>query len=210
MLNVMQIVGAIWIAFMLDNRRISSRRTRGFTSVAAVAIITFAGWIGLTVWLYKNPMDLLDPPLFDWTDGPFGGFFVLNLLFGMNLVIVSNLPILKRKFLRTSAETRCQQYQVTVQWIISSFTNDPEELARLAGLVKGVLAGGVAAAFGTEAAGLTQLNVVAYNFTVQAVGLVLMAVVTWKCVTPTNHLDEEDVVPHEDVLAEKRIKDTEL
>ena len=92
MLNVMQIVGAIWIAFMLDNRRISNRRTRGLTSVAAVAIVTLAGWIGLTVWLYKNPMDLLDPPLFDWTDGPFGGFFVLNLIFGMNLVIVSNLP----------------------------------------------------------------------------------------------------------------------
>jgi len=79
------------------------------------------------------------------------------------------------------------QYQVTVQWIISSFTNNPEKLARLAGLVKGVLAGGVAAAFGTEAAGLTQLHVVAYNFTVQAVGLVLMALITWKCVTPTSY-----------------------
>ena len=112
--------------------------------------------------------------------------------------------------MRASAETRCQQYQVTVQWIISSFTNDPEELARLAGLVKGVLAGGVAAAFGTEAAGLTQLNVVAYNFTVQAVGLVLMAVVTWKCVTPTNHLQEENVLASDDVLAEKKMRETEL
>ncbi|KAI4213366.1 MAG: hypothetical protein LQ349_009289, partial [Xanthoria aureola] len=143
MFNVMQVVGAIFIGFMLDNSKISSRRARGFVSVAVVATIVIAGWIGLTVWLYKNPMDLLNPPLFDWTDGPFGGFFVLNLIFGMNMVI----------------------YQVTVQWIISSFTNDPEELARLAGLVKGVLAGGVAAAFGTEAAGLPQLHVVAYNFT---------------------------------------------
>lgn len=92
MFNVMQVVGAIWIAFMLDNRKISSRRTRGFTSVAAVVIVTLAGWIGLTIWLYKNPMDLLNPPLFDWTDGPFGGFFVLNLIFGMNMVVVSNQP----------------------------------------------------------------------------------------------------------------------
>lgn len=78
-----------------------------------------------------------------------------------------------------------------MQWIISSFTNDPEHLARLAGLVKGVLAGGVAAAFGTEAAGLTQLQVVAYNFTVQAVGLVLMAVMAWTCVTTTSCTTEE-------------------
>ena len=91
------------------------------------------------------------------------------------------------------------QYQVTVQWIIASFTNDPEELARLAGLVKGVLAGGVAAAFGTEAAGLSQLKVIAYNFTVQAVGLILMAIIAWRCVTATNYLKEENVIPPADL-----------
>ncbi|KAL8912808.1 MAG: hypothetical protein Q9171_002266 [Xanthocarpia ochracea] len=179
MFNVMQIVGAIWIGLMLDNWKIASRRTRGVVTVTAVAVVVIAGWIGLTVWLYRNPMDLLDPPLFDWTDGPFGGFFVLNLIFGMNMVI----------------------YQVTVQWIISSFTNDPEHLARLAGLVKGVLAGGVAAAFGTEAAGLTQLHVVAYNFTIQAVGLVLMVVMAGTCVTTTSCTTEESVSPPAEVQA---------
>ncbi|KAL8704647.1 MAG: hypothetical protein Q9201_002181 [Fulgogasparrea decipioides] len=173
MFNVMQIVGAIWIGLMLDSWKIASRRTRGVVTVATVALVVIAGWVGLTVWLYRNPMDLLNPPLFDWTDGPFGGFFVLNLIFGMIMVI----------------------YQVTVQWIISTFTNDPEQLARLAGLVKGVLAGGVAAAFGTEAAGLPQLSVIAYNFSVQAIGLVLMAVVAWNCVTATNYDKEERVVP---------------
>ncbi|KAL8990143.1 MAG: hypothetical protein Q9169_008198 [Polycauliona sp. 2 TL-2023] len=182
MFNVFQVVGAIFIGFMLDNSKISSRRARGFISVAVVATIVIAGWIGLTVWLYKNPMDLLNPPLFDWTDGPFGGFFVLNLIFGINMVI----------------------YQVTVQWIISSFTNDPEKLARLAGLVKGVLAGGLAAAFGTEAAGIPQLHVVAYTFTVQAVGLVLMAAVTWKCVTPTNYMKEENVIAPKAMLTEEK------
>ena len=92
-----------------------------------------------------------------------------------------------------------------MQWIISSFTNDPEHLARLAGLVKGVLAGGVAAAFGTEAAGLTQLHVVAYNFTIQAVGLVLMAVMAWTCITTTSCITicttEESVSPPAEVQA---------
>ena len=88
----MQIVGAIWIAFLLDHKKVASRRTRGFLSVAVVATIVIASWIGLTVWLYRHPMDLTDQPLFDWTEGPFGGFFVLNLLFGMIMVVVSRWP----------------------------------------------------------------------------------------------------------------------
>lgn len=73
-------------------------------------------------------------------------------------------------------------------------------------LTLGVLAGGVAAAFGTEAAGLTQLHVIAYNFTVQAVGLVFMAAVTWMCVTPTNYRKEENVIPPTDA---QTIEDSE-
>lgn len=86
----MQVVGAIWIGVLLDNKKIGNRRMRGFVSLAAVAVIVIAGWIGITIWLYKNPLDPLSLPLFDWTEGPFGGFFVLNLIFGTNLVVVSH------------------------------------------------------------------------------------------------------------------------
>ena len=87
----MQIVGAVFIGALLDNKRIGTRRTRGFVSLAAVNVIVLAGWIGITVWLYELPLDPLSPPLYDWTDGPFGGFFVLNILSGTNLVIVSHV-----------------------------------------------------------------------------------------------------------------------
>ena len=87
----MQIVGAAFIGILLDNKKIGTRRTRGFVSLAAVSVIVLAGWIGITVWLYNNPLDPLNPSLYDWTDGPFGGFFVLDLLFGMNLVVVSDI-----------------------------------------------------------------------------------------------------------------------
>ena len=93
------------------------------------------------------------------------------------------------------------------QWILATFTNSPEELARLAGLAKGVLAGGIATSFGTEAAGLTQLHVVAYNFTLQAVGLLCMAFVIGKCVTATNYLKEENVIPPAEV---KKREDGEI
>ena len=85
----MQIVGALGIGLLLDSKMIGNRRTRGLVSIATVTAIVIPGWIGLTVWLYKNPLDPLSPPELDWTDGPFGGYFVLNILFGMNLVIVS-------------------------------------------------------------------------------------------------------------------------
>ena len=91
-----------------------------------------------------------------------------------------------------------------MQWILSTLTNDPEQLARFAGMAKGVLAGGVAASFGTEAAGLTQLQVVAYNFTLQAVGLFCMAYVCWRCVTATNyHLEQNSIPPADLEIPEK-------
>lgn len=88
----MQAIGAIGIAALLDSKHIGKRRTRGFVSIEAVGVVVLAGWIGIIVWLYGHPLDLLTPPLYDWTSSLFGGFFVLNLLFGTNLVIVSHPP----------------------------------------------------------------------------------------------------------------------
>ncbi len=82
-----------------------------------------------------------------------------------------------------------------MQWILSSLTNNPEQLARFAGMAKGVLAGGIATSFGTEAAGFTQLKVVAYNFTLQALGILCMTYVCWRCVTATNHGSEKTIAP---------------
>lgn len=61
-------------------------------------------------------------------------------------------------------------------------------------MAKGVLAGGLAASFGVEAAGLPQMRVMAYNFSLQAVGLVCIVGVAWWCVTETNYGKEEGVV----------------
>ena len=87
------------------------------------------------------------------------------------------------------------QYQTVVQWIIASFSNEPHRLARYAGCAKGCLAGGLACSFGVEAAGLAQIKVVAFNFTIQAVGLVCMFAVCWTSVTPTMYFKEENVIP---------------
>ena len=89
MFTLMQAVGAIGISFLLDSERIGARRVRGLVSIVTMGSIIVAGWIGLTVWLYNHPLDPLNPPTWDWTDSQFGGFFVINLIFGLNMVIVS-------------------------------------------------------------------------------------------------------------------------
>ena len=90
-----------------------------------------------------------------------------------------------------------------MQWIVGALTNDPEQLARFAGFAKGCLAGGLACSFGIDAAGVSQLSVVAFNFTIQAVGLVCMVVVCWLAVKPTNYLLEESVIPPANLEAAK-------
>jgi MFS family permease len=175
MFTIMQAVGALGIAPLLDSKRFGTRRSRGLLSTVSMGLLTIATWIGLLVWLDKHPLDITNPPLYDWKDDEFGGFFVLVILMGINMVV----------------------YQVVVQWIVAALTNDPEQLARYAGFAKGCLAGGLCAAFGTEAAGtLTQSYVTAFIFSLQGVGLVCMVIVCWFGVRPTNYgLEETVIVP---------------
>ena len=78
----MQIVGALWIRILLDNKK-------------SVGIELEAS----SPWPLSGPsVSRLDwhhtPPLFDWADGPFGDFFVLNPIFGMNLVVLSRFLLI--------------------------------------------------------------------------------------------------------------------
>lgn len=89
MFVIMQAVGAAAIAPLLDSPKIGSRRMRGLVSTIVMGVLTIVTWIGLLVWLDRNPLDPLHPPLWGWTEKSYGGFLVLTLLFGINMVIVS-------------------------------------------------------------------------------------------------------------------------
>jgi hypothetical protein len=99
---------------------------------------------------------------------------------------------------------------VVVQWIVAALTNDPETLARYAGLAKGCLAGGLCATFGTEAAGtLTQSSVTAFCFALQGTGLFCMLVVCWFGIKDTNYgLEEGVIVPSVVELKGKKAPNT--
>ena len=202
----MQAVGAVVFTLILDSERIGNRRTRGMVAIVTMGTIISAGWIGLCLWLVQHPLDFTNLPNWDWTDSEYAGLCVINLVLGMNMVIVSirlnpRIPFHPPFFFGPDprqAVTDCpnlaSQYQLVCQWVIAALTNDPQALARYAGLAKGGLAGGLASAFGTEAAGLAQTSVLAYCFSLQFAGLFCMMLVCWKCVSPTNYLSEDTVI----------------
>jgi hypothetical protein len=83
-------LGAYGISCLLDSKHLGGRKRRGLISTAVMGIIILGGWAGLTAWLYKHPYDPLNPTNWDWSDSAYGSFCVINLIFGANMVIVSN------------------------------------------------------------------------------------------------------------------------
>ena len=85
----MQALGAVLITSLIDNERIGGRRARGMISIAIVAGIVIAGWIGTTVFLYRHPYNPLKLTNWDWKDSEWVGYFILNLIAGVNACVVS-------------------------------------------------------------------------------------------------------------------------
>lgn len=100
---------------VLDSKYITSRRQRGLLGVAIMGTIAIGACAGLLAWLeVYNVASLTGPRGADWSDGAWPGLLVLYVLFGS---IYSG-------------------YQMVVEYTLSSTTNDPPSLARVAGMFK--------------------------------------------------------------------------
>lgn len=70
---------------------------------------------GLLAWLAVNNVDSADTGFaWDWTDPQFGGLFVVYTMFGACF----------------------SGYQMATEWTLAATTNDPERLAKIAGMFK--------------------------------------------------------------------------
>lgn len=100
---------------VLDSRLIKSRRKRGLLGIAIMGCVSVGACAGLIAWLLHWRVDELDGPSgADWTDPEWPALFVIYILFGS---IYSG-------------------YQMCTEWTLSATTNDPEQLARVAGMFK--------------------------------------------------------------------------
>lgn len=100
---------------VLDSRFIRSRRHRGLFGIGIMGTIAVSACVGLLSWLEVNKVE--SRPVsgsFDWTGSEFGGMLACFLLFGATYA----------------------GYQMCIEYTLSSTTNDPAILARVAGMFK--------------------------------------------------------------------------
>ncbi|KAH8425120.1 uncharacterized protein LDX57_002869 [Aspergillus melleus] len=102
--NFIQIPATLGITWILDGRCLASRKHRSLAAIFIVAVFTLAVCCGQTAWLVQHRIDRKDRgSLTDWNDSAFAGAFAIYILYGAVY----------------------GAFQMTTQYLISSFTNEP-------------------------------------------------------------------------------------
>lgn len=115
MFQVMQALTSGVMVLILDSRHVKSRRRRALVGTSLMGTIAVAASAGLIAWLLVNRVDAPEAPAgADWTDVQWPGLFVCYLLFG---IIYAG-------------------YQMCTEYTLSATTNNPQVLARVAGMFK--------------------------------------------------------------------------
>lgn len=163
----------IILAWVMDNRRVQSRKLRGVLGASLVGIITMGATCGLLAWVIRNNVGREgDSPAVDWTDSAFPVGIVLYLLFGMIYAC----------------------FQIAVQWTLASLTNDPSLCARYAGAFKGTVSLGMCVSFTVDSQGMLFLDQVIMQLVLYAVGIASLLWVIICYVKQTNYFTEEGVI----------------
>ncbi|KAH8694054.1 major facilitator superfamily domain-containing protein [Talaromyces proteolyticus] len=174
--NFIQIPASIGMTFILDNPRFGLRKTRALIGISVMSAITLGICSAEAAWLTQHHIDRNKAgPSTDWTDSAFAGAFVIYVIYGSVYSI----------------------YQIATQYVICSLTNQPERLARYAGVFRGVTALGMMFSFIIDGNGGTYITQLSFQFACYFVGIVFLYIVAIFYVTNTNYFQEENViVPH--------------
>lgn len=171
--QVIMIPAPICLAMIMDNQKITSRRSRGLYGSAVVGVISIAAMGGLLGWIIKNDVDRhLDPPAIDWSEPAFAAGFILYLLFGIVYAC----------------------FQIATQWTLAALTNDPSLCARYAGAFKGTVSLGMCVSFVIDSEGVSYRNQAIIQLLLYALGLACLLYVIAVYVKETNYFAEEDVI----------------
>ncbi|KAK8200219.1 major facilitator superfamily domain-containing protein [Phyllosticta capitalensis] len=171
--QVIMIPAPLAMAWVMDNKRIKSRRKKGMMGSIMMGAITMGATVGLLIWIIVNGIDANDPaPGIDWTDSSFTSGFILYLLFGIVYAT----------------------FQICVQWTMSALTNDPVLCARYAGAFKGTVSLGMCISFVMDSEGVSYKTQTIIQLCLYVVGLVSLYGVIWVYVRETNYFLEEAVI----------------
>ncbi|KAG0649923.1 hypothetical protein D0Z07_4073 [Hyphodiscus hymeniophilus] len=171
--NFIMIPAPLCFSYVMDTPRLGSRRNRGFAAVSILGAITIGALVGLLGWIITENVDRHNtPPGVDWSDSGFAGGFILYVLFG----IVDSC------------------FQIIVQWVLASLSNDPVLCARYAGTFKGTVSLGMCIAFTLDAQTVSYKTQVIIQLVIYAVALCSMYYVLFYYVQDTNYFMEENVI----------------
>jgi hypothetical protein len=90
--------------------------------------------------------------------------------------------------------------------VITALTNDPERLARMAGVFRGMTAFGMMFSFIIDGNGGSYIGQLIFQFVCYFVGIIFLYVVTVKWVTNSNYFSESSVIVPEHVKKEAEIE----
>lgn len=114
--NAIQIPATFAMGWILDNKRLGSRKRRGLIAIAVDAVIITGTYIAQTIWLHSWKFNRsIAGPSIDCTDAAYPGAVVIYLLYVMQYGIFQNVVI----------------------WTFGTLSNDPKILAQLAGIYVG-------------------------------------------------------------------------
>ncbi|KAG6003375.1 hypothetical protein E4U21_002091 [Claviceps maximensis] len=165
------ILGSILIGFVTDNLPFP-RRKRALWSCAFVSFLVCLAWAGglafQTTFVRGQKIVQGEPRPWDWTVGVASGPMVL--LFAYYVVDAT--------------------YQGLAYYTMSSITNDPFKLARMAGYYKGIQSAGAAVSFGMDAVKTSYLGEILISWLLTLVALPLCALVLYHVRDTNNEPDE--------------------
>ncbi|KAK5049063.1 hypothetical protein LTR84_005485 [Exophiala bonariae] len=190
--NMIQMFLPPLLTLILDNKYINSRRARGYMGVALTGTIASGGAAGLIAWIELNKIDESSKPrAWDWTDGMrWGPLFVCYLCFGCTYA----------------------GYQMVTEYTLSSTTNDPEQLSKVAGLFKFYSSLGMFLSFIMAGQHVPFYGQASVQLCLYFLGSFCILYILWRKVLETNYFSETNViVPHaieEHARLEGKIVDT--
>ncbi|ERT03372.1 UNC93-like protein [Sporothrix schenckii 1099-18] len=175
-------LGSVLVGFLLDNLPFH-RRKRSLVTCGIVALLMIGIWGGGLAFQLRFQRDdaaVLGEPLpWDWTAGAAVGPILLLLAY---YIIDAT-------------------FQGLAYYTMSSLTNDPFKLARMAGYYKGIQSAGSAVSFGIDAVRTPYLNEQLVSWLLTLVSLALCACVLFH--TRDTNIDVEHTVFVEDLAPEK-------
>ncbi|OWB73079.1 hypothetical protein B5S31_g2811 [[Candida] boidinii] len=169
-----QVPASFLFEFLADYKGLS-RKTRGYLALGATATVVFSGLMGVSIMMGKWGLSDFSRSVtlgIDWSETKYAGLFIWYFVCGISYGMMMSLRI----------------------WIISSFSNNPQQQSSYSGIIVTFQAAGISIAFGLNAAGVAYEKLLIVWWVLYGTSMICMACAIKFFVTDTDYGKEENVI----------------